>query len=76
MTEMRIPKLDGPVVGVLWMLATGLNFVMVTAFVKLAGSRIPAAESAFLRYLLGLVFLLPLLKTLLAVRLDRRTLVL
>ena len=76
MTEMRIPKFDGPVVGVLWMLATGLNFVMVTAFVKLAGSRIPAAESAFLRYLLGLVFLLPLLKTLLAVRLDRRTLVL
>ena len=66
MTEARILTGDRPVVGVLWMLATGLNFVLVTAFVKLAGSRIPAAESAFLRYLLGLVFLIPVLKPLLA----------
>ena len=76
MAYVRIPKVDGPVVGVLWMLVTGFNFVMVTAFVKLAGSRIPAAESAFLRYLLGLVFLLPVAKTLLAFRLDRRMLAL
>lgn len=74
MADVRIPKADRPVVGVLWMLVTGLNFVMVTAFVKLAGSRIPAAESAFLRYLLGLVFLLPMLKPLRAARLDGRAL--
>ena len=61
-----------PVAGVLWMVATGLNFVMVTALVKHVGSRIPAAESAFLRYLLGLVFLVPMLKPLIAARLDRR----
>ena len=76
MTEARILTGDRPVVGVLWMLATGLNFVLVTAFVKLAGSRIPAAESAFLRYLLGLVFLIPVLKPLLAARLDRTALAL
>ncbi len=56
------------------MLVTGLNFVMVTAMVKTVGGRIPAAESAFLRYLLGLVFLVPMLRPLLAARLDRRAL--
>jgi drug/metabolite transporter (DMT)-like permease len=63
-----------PLVGILWMLVTGLNFVMVTAMVKTVGGRIPAAESAFLRYLLGLVFLVPMLRPLLAARLDRRAL--
>ena len=38
------------------MIITGLLFVGVTALVKLAGTRIPAAGSAFLRYVLGLVF--------------------
>ena len=56
------------------MLVTGLNFVMVTALVKAVGGRIPAAEGAFLRYLLGLVFLAPVLKPLIHLRLDRRTL--
>lgn len=76
MAEVRIPKADRPVGGVIWMLVTGANFVMVTALVKIAGSRIPAAEAAFLRYLLGLVFLLPMLKPLLDARLDARALVL
>jgi drug/metabolite transporter (DMT)-like permease len=56
------------------MLATGLCFVMVTALVKIVGGRIPAAESAFLRYLLGLVFLLPMIRPLIAAKLDRPTL--
>lgn len=51
-----------PLVGVLWMLFTGIVFVIVTALVKYMGPRVPAAESAFLRYLLGLVFLLPLMR--------------
>ncbi len=50
-----------PIVGVLWMLLSGLCFVGVTATVKHMGDAIPAAQSAFLRYLLGLVFLLPVL---------------
>ncbi len=48
-----------PVAGVFWMLVTGLCFVAVTAIVKHVGAGLPAAESAFLRYALGLVFLAP-----------------
>lgn len=51
---------QNPLIGILWMLVTGAMFVGVTATVKLAGGRIPAAESAFLRYALGLVFLIPM----------------
>ena len=58
--------------GVGWMVVTGLCFVMVTALVKVLDGRIPAAESAFLRYLLGLVFLLPVWRQLAAVRLSAR----
>ncbi|UWQ93413.1 DMT family transporter [Rhodobacteraceae bacterium M382] len=43
------------------MLVTGLNFVAVTALVKYLGTNVPPAQAAFLRYLLGLVFLLPML---------------
>ena len=50
-----------PLVGVIWMVVAGLCFVGVTALVKLNGGRMPAAESAFLRYALGLVFLIPLM---------------
>ena len=48
--------------GVFWMIITGICFLGVTALVKFMGPRIPAAESAFLRYALGLVLLLPMLK--------------
>ncbi|ETA53114.1 DMT family transporter [Ponticoccus alexandrii] len=61
-----------PAQGIFWMAVTGLCFVAVTALVKLLGGRIPAAESAFLRYLLGLVFLLPMARSLLRVRLTGR----
>jgi len=74
MSDARASAQDRPLAGVLWMLATGFNFVMVTALVKHVGGRIPAAESAFLRYLLGLAFLVPMLKPLIAARLDRRRL--
>ncbi|WP_245306175.1 DMT family transporter [Roseovarius aestuariivivens] len=59
--------------GILWMILTGLQFVGVTAFVKLTGTRIPAVEAAFLRYVLGLVFLLPLLGALARMRTSRGT---
>ena len=54
------------------MFVTGLCFVAVTALVKHMGSRVPPAEAAFLRYLLGLVFLLPMLKDLREARLTPR----
>lgn len=54
------------------MIVTGILFVAVTALVKILGPRIPAAEAAFLRYLLGLVFLIPMAGSLLRARLTRR----
>lgn len=58
--------------GILWMLVTGLCFVAVNVLVKFLGHRIPAAQSAFLRYLLGLVFLLPMISSLRAVTWTRQ----
>jgi len=43
------------------MILTGLMLVGVTAMVKILGTRIPAVEAAFLRFLLGLVFAVPML---------------
>lgn len=63
-----------PVAGILWMLLTGACFVAVTAIVKHVGAGVPAAESAFLRYALGLVFLIPMIGSLRAARLGRRAL--
>lgn len=61
-----------PVLGVLWMLVTGLLFVCVTALVKTLGPVIPAAEAAFLRYAIGLIFVLPMLRPILKAKLTRR----
>lgn len=61
-----------PVLGVFWMLVTGLCFVTVTALVKYLDNAVPAAQAAFLRYVLGLVFLLPVARSILATRLSAR----
>ncbi|SFS03114.1 DMT family transporter [Yoonia litorea] len=61
-----------PVLGVFWMVVTGLMFVGVTAVVKHVGSDVPAAQAAFLRYVLGLVFLLPMIRPILAAHLTSR----
>lgn len=58
--------------GIFWMVVTGLCFVAVTALVKLLAGAVPAAESAFLRYLLGLVFLIPMWPGMRATRLTPR----
>ncbi len=50
-----------PLWGVFWMFVTGLFFVGVTAVVNHLGDALPAAQSAFLRFLIGLLFLVPLL---------------
>ncbi|MCY4308988.1 MAG: DMT family transporter [Rhodobacteraceae bacterium] len=61
---MQIDELrkSGTLVGVFWMVVSGLCFVGVTAIVKFLGTAVPPAQSAFLRYLLGLVFIIPVLK--------------
>ncbi len=48
-----------PLHAVLWMFATGLCFVAVIIVIKSMQGRIPPFESAFIRYLLGTVFLIP-----------------
>jgi len=55
-------------VGVVWMIATGFCFVAVTASVKMVGDDVPAAQAAFLRYVLGAVFLLPMIPSVRAAR--------
>lgn len=62
-----------PLAAIVWMFVTGLCFVAVTALVKLLGPRIPAVEAAFLRYLLGFVFVLPMLWQLRGARIDWAT---
>ncbi|MEC7761911.1 MAG: DMT family transporter [Pseudomonadota bacterium] len=63
-----------PAIGIFWMVISGLLFVGFTAIVKSMSGRLPAAETAWIRYVLGLVFFLPFLGRLLKVRLDRATL--
>ncbi len=56
------------------MFAAGLAFVVMTALVKSLGSTMDPIQAAFLRYVLGLVFLLPALRSILATRLTKRDL--
>lgn len=62
-----------PLAGILWMLVTTAMFVAVTAVVKYVGNALPAAESAFLRYVLGLVFLIPMIKPMLRANITRQS---
>ena len=56
---------SNPVQAVLWMLASGLCFVGVTGVVRYLGTDLPAAQSAFVRFGWGAVFLLSALVTML-----------
>jgi len=58
-------------VGILWMIVTGLCFVGVTALVKVLGTRLPAAQTAFIRYAYGIILILPVMKHVLAANLTR-----
>ncbi|KFI32847.1 peptide ABC transporter permease [Haematobacter missouriensis] len=67
------PEADSqPFTGMLWMFVSGLSFVGVNVFVKIFGQGLPAAESAFLRFGFGLLFLLPLAPAFLRQRPTRR----
>lgn len=61
-----------PLRAISWMIVTGVLFVAVTATVKHGAQNLPAAESAFLRYVLGIGFLLPMLKPLRDAHLTQR----
>ncbi len=47
--------------GIIWMLLTGILFVIVTAIVRYLGSSLPAIEMAFIRYAFGIILILPAL---------------
>ncbi|RKF15418.1 DMT family transporter [Roseovarius spongiae] len=54
------------------MIVTGGCFVGVTALVKVLGTDVPATQAAFLRYFLGLAFLIPMARSILRTRFTRR----
>lgn len=52
---------QSPLRGIFWMVITGFCFVGVAVIVKHMGGRLPAAQSAFIRYAIGLLFLIPMI---------------
>lgn len=65
MTPTAPTDANGTLVGILWMLVTGLLFVCVTGIVRHLGSDMPAIEAAFIRYIIGLIIILPMLRPIL-----------
>jgi drug/metabolite transporter (DMT)-like permease len=63
--------LGRPVEGVLWMLATTIAFVGVNGIVRHLGTDLPAAQSAFIRFVFGLLFLAPAIWQARALRFPR-----
>ena len=63
---------QNPLLGIFWMVVTGFCFIAVTAIVKFVGDGLPAAQSGFMRYLLGLVFLIPMIPAMRSAKLTRR----
>ncbi len=61
-----------PTEAVAWMLASGFCFVGVTGIVRHLGTDLPAAQSAFIRFAWGIVFLLPAVLPLLRRRIAPR----
>ncbi|MEX1660321.1 DMT family transporter [uncultured Thioclava sp.] len=59
------PKANRPMIGILWMLATTLCFVIVNIIVHWLGSSVPVAQSAFVRFAWGLIFFAPALNRIL-----------
>ncbi|MBU2937475.1 MULTISPECIES: DMT family transporter [Pacificibacter] len=51
-----------PLAGILWMSITTISFVTMNVLVKYVGTGLPVVQTAFLRFVLGLVFLIPMLK--------------
>ncbi|MEM9060956.1 MAG: DMT family transporter [Pseudomonadota bacterium] len=63
---------DRTLAGIGWMLLTSILFVGVTGIVRNLGSELPATQAAFIRYLAGLILILPLMTPLLRHRPSKR----
>ena len=57
-----MPKEQEPqyLAGALWMIASGFLFVAVYVLVRFVGSDMSAAQTSFIRYCFGLLFVLPI----------------
>ena len=64
----NIAPASRPLAGIGWMIVTGLCFVALTGLVKHLGDALPAVQTGFLRYFLGLIFVLPMLRAVLRQR--------
>jgi drug/metabolite transporter (DMT)-like permease len=62
---MTLNDLGRPREGIFWMVLSGLSFVGVNGIVRYLGTELPAAQSAFLRFLFGVIFLIPVLPSVL-----------
>ena len=65
---------SAPLIGIFWMLLAGLNFVLMTAIVNHLGEGLPAPQAAFLRFVFGLVFVVPVVMRLGSFPRDPKTL--
>ena len=54
-------KNKSSLIGIFWMMVTTIFFVGVTIFVKFLGEIVPSPQTAFIRYLFGTIFLLPVI---------------
>ncbi len=60
LTRHRAGRLDPTVQGLLWSLAAGLCFVLLNTLSRYLTAQLPPLQSQFLRYLCGVLVLLPL----------------
>ncbi len=60
LTRHRAGRLDPTVQGLLWSVAAGLCFVLLNTMTRYLTTQIPPLQSQFLRYLCGVLVLLPL----------------
>ncbi|MEM7088991.1 MAG: DMT family transporter [Pseudomonadota bacterium] len=61
-----------PIAGMFWMFSAGVSFVVMTALVKSLGTSMHPIQLAFVRYALGLVFVLPALRLIVSTHLTSR----
>jgi drug/metabolite transporter (DMT)-like permease len=57
--DTAMPRISGNLRGIFWMMTTGVLFVGVTGIVRHLGTDMNPVQAAFLRYLFGLLLLLP-----------------
>lgn len=60
-STLRPDTATAPLEGILWMVLSGLSFVAVNGTVHYLGTALPAPQTAFIRFVYGLIFLSPAL---------------